>query len=615
MRTPVQSALPILLSAALCSAACGQYVVTGPVAAGTTITRFNEDVLVRDCWVVPGLPGATTITIRVYNGAITVGDGLGGSFGLVAGRHSESGPPEYDGQDGQPCSQPGYPPTDATAATAGFSVVLETWPNGGSRDLSISVLDPILAGGGYGGDGRDGCDEQTYPNDHCAIYGAHNASKPTPGAAGGNITLRGSGDIHVSAALDTRGGQGGNGATGGAGAYGGPGNGTAGGAGGGGGTVVIEHTSSAKSSSTCNINYYYGSIDTSGGLGGQGGNGNYGNGTTHGAAGGNGGRGGPVTLNVRYLSVSAGISAQGGNGGNGGSGTPGRDSGWYWVGDCYLKCNEPKGEDCCWRIWSVPYPGGNAGPAGPGGNGGAVNIAVAYNYAHSGSVSTRGGDGGHAGQAGYPGAGDSTCIHFCTQCPTVQTAGSIQPGGAGGAGGAITVNVAQALTGNGSFITSGGTGGNGSQGVDSRPVCRGTTETCEGDPCPPDNEGNATCCGPDIVCSASAPRPGGAGGKGGSGATISITCPSISTFLFYAFCGGSGGYGGDGGYGVLHIICDNLIQWQTGGAAGGQAGADGGGGKLIRTGYPTVYCAIQIPDPTDPRHGDPGGYGSGCIGK
>lgn len=616
--------LAALATAALVGPAHAQdcnivHCITGDQTAGSTVTVYNQDVYIYNVNVVPGSsPGARTFTVRAYNGSIVVGDGVSGpQYGIAAGR--SGGGPNFNGADGQSCNtgqQPNGPATGATAAKAGYNVVLETLPyNGGTNPLSISIYDPVSTAGGNGGNGAAGCNEQVYPDNHCAIYGAQGGTTATAGASGGTITIRGSGNIDVSSLLDSSGGSGGNGAAGGGGHRDSPGAASPGAAGANGGAIAVSHTTSAPITATCSVSYYYGGVDSSGGRGGNGGDGNSGNGTASAAAGANGGKGGGVSFSVRTLSVGSSIYTRGGDGGNGGISTGGRNSGWVSYGNCNLTCGEPEGEDCCYRYWGVPYPGGNAGAAGNGGSAGAITVTVSVDFSLGlyASLFARGGDGGNAGQPGQPGTGDSTCMHNCAACPTVQTGGASANGGAGGAGGKITVNVTGNFSGSGLLKSSGGDGGDGSHGAHSTPVCRRKTVTCDGDACPEENP----CCGPLIVCGASAPHQGGAGGNGGPGATISVIVGgTLSTTLVYEFCGGEPGHGGNGGNGVRHYAC-NVIQWETGPANGGPGGMKGASGSLYRgPGYPTMICASAIDiddDPIDPNAGNPGIYGSGCV--
>jgi filamentous hemagglutinin family protein len=357
------------------------------------------------------------------------------------------------------------------------------------------------------------------------------------GGAGGNVTLQGL-TVAVNGSIDTHGGRGGDGGEGGccSGA----------GQGGAGGDVTIGadnlnfilFNDAAGNPVTTSSVAVHGLIDTHGGDGGTGlvNDGSYGAGN-----GGDGGMGGAVTLAATgSIGVDNGVLSYGGNGGDGGAvgaipGYSGGNGGWGGLGGSVniYGSGIVLGKSASGSILTYGGQGGLGGDGdstdlggngGPGGQGGMIYLkASTSDITVSGLIDTHGGNAGDGGAFGGNGGDNSICCNLQ------------------GNGGSVTLS---ALFGNVSFasiLTTGGNGGNGSDG-----------------------QGFFY---------------GGNGGAGANGGYV-----SIDGSLSIVGAGGTGTIttsGGNGGNGGL-------------GNSGGSGGAGGSGGSVDINTYVTPLGAVLI---------------------
>jgi hypothetical protein len=519
----------------------GQTPVTGTVPAGSY--TFVGDVVVYDVTIASGPLGERTLTIKVIDGSITVG------LWPYSGGINGAGIDGQDGADGQP----GVLPTAGQPGRGAFDVVLETWPGtGSSAALDINITKPIDCTGGNGGRGGNGASAYF---DDCEYKNAQYGATARPGEAGGIVTIRSSGNISISAAVDVSGGNGGAGGSAGGGIIGAPGYAMPGGMGGGGGEIKLEHTASAPPTATCTVatgNFSAAYLGADGGDGGAGGSGATGNGAAHpGANGGAGGSAGKINVLTRNfgltttnINLGSTATSRGGDGGPGGDGGAGSTSHCYSL-DCSLGHFEYPIGACA---------GANAGLGAKGGLGGPVKISV-NDQAGLGlrcGVLTHGGNGATTGIAGQGAIYKGTCGEPlpCTAF-SAYSAGSTFESGDGGGAGSISV-VAQTL----SLDPSAGMnaiGGHGAEGTDAS------------------NPG-FYCCGTPPVKYSAAGSQGGGGGRGGSGAGISLAVTTLNAALSqFRTCGGDGNHGGNGSYGLPRGV-------------GGVGTYSGVSGKLIKNG-------------------------------
>lgn len=559
---------PACESPLICPIGSDTCYLTGDVPAGV-YTVTNKDVLIYDATIVP-CGTNRTLTIRVYNGRITVGQV---PFGFGINGYGIDGVNGADGQDA--C----VPPTAGTVPGQAFALVMETWPGAGTRSTDIGIVQAIDLSGGNGGSGGNGHSEYVYPYT-CNICQAQNGAISRPGSNGGSVTIRGSGAIGISSPIDVSGGNGGRGGNGGAGSIFSPGAPTAGSPGGNGGVISISHTASAPAEAWCSIGGFQydtycftGGLSTNGGAGGDGGYGASGNGASSGAAAGGGGHAGALTLSVRNFGVAGAgtvecpttgwATARGGNGGAGGFGANG------FSGRVILE--DPFGGPDCYNFCLSIVPGSLGGIGGHGGNGAALTITASTHLTVTsfGFVSSQGGDGGRAGRAG-DGSVDS-CFSGIG-CPAVTSGGLSTTSAAGGNAGVLRLSAGATLTNSGSVSSQGGIGAEGQPGASPGMGCCcalvNEVRDCTG-------QGYAVA--PPVV--------GANGGAGGLGANLYLVYGVRQGLGVYNFCGGAGGFGGRGGCGYPF------------GAAGGCTGMYGNGGRLFYNGVmQNILCAIPIGD-------------------
>ena len=483
-------------------------------------------------------------------------------------------------------------------------------PNGATTGRS-------LATGSYGGAGGHGRDWEAGLNED-GIYGG-------TGGQGGTmtVTLRGTFNNTLGAAVVSQGGTGGKGGQ----SEEWPGSiGGNGGDGGQGGTVSVTTTSTSYFGTQTSYDAALG-INSQGGTGGVGGQG------PSGGNAGAGGAGGDVTLNLQGglfvaggSTASVGILAQslGGNGGdggsggdvigpNGGAGSAGGTPGAVTINPGGLASITtglnmgPDGDPTLFGYspgilaQAIGGGGGSGGDAdgwlavggdgGAGVNGNDVSVDVQADITTWGtnsdgiavqSIGGGGGKGGDAKGSGVEvnmiiggtggGGGDGSEAAARLQGGAITTAGThssaivIQSvGGGGGAGGAAYSKSNNLFY--GASISLGGSGGNGGNGSTVGFVANATTT----------NAGRIVTSGSDShgILGQSV---GGGGGIGGASTAISKTYsdddyPSLSLTLTM---GGSGGNGGSGG----SVTLDNsgLILTTGGGSIGVIAQSIGGGG-------------------------------------
>ena len=547
--------------------------------------------------LLSGMSGSTSGAIAAITILSIGGEGGAGASANLSTDDSQNGVGGVGGSGGAlTLDLDGTWPFNANDATTGRS--LATQSTGGT--------------GGYGRDWKAGLNEDGIDGGAGGLGGAM------------DVTLRGTFNNAMGAAIVSMGGTGGAGGE----SEDWPGSiGGAGGAGGQGGTVSVTTTSTSYFGSTTGYDAALG-ISSQGGMGGVGGSG------PSGGNAGAGGAGGNVTLTLQggqFLAsgatASVGILAQslGGNGGDGGSGghvigpnggagsaggTPGSvtiNGGGLATITTGLNMG-PGGDPTVFGYspgilaQAIGGGGGSGGDAngwlsvggdgGAGVNGNTVSADVQADITTWGTnsdgiaVQSIGGGGGKGGDAkgsgvevnmiiggtgggGGDGAGAAARLQQGSAITTNGTHSSaivIQSvGGGGGAGGAAYSKSSNLFY--GASISLGGSGGNGGNGSTVGFVANSSTT----------NAGRIVTSGADShgILGQSI---GGGGGIGGASTAISKTYsdddyPSLSLTLAM---GGSGGNGGVGG--TVTLDNSGLILSTGGGSIGVIAQSIGGGG-------------------------------------
>ncbi|MEI8267952.1 MAG: YDG domain-containing protein, partial [Betaproteobacteria bacterium] len=342
------------------------------------------------------------------------------------------------------------------------------------------------------------------------------------GGSGGHVTLSAGQAINVRGTVSSEGGLG---------AQGAPtdsfASGTMGGRGGQAGNITLTAGGSISVLTTGSVS----ALGGGGGLGGEAGTGQW---PINGGEGGAGGDGGAVALSAgTSVALSGRLESAGGLGGNGTSGSqvdPGSEVAGSW------------GERGCWTT---------AGSGGAGGQAGRITVSAggSLSILNTGTVSTRGGNGGAGGLSslgGWSMGGGS--------------------GGPGGLGGDVTLSAGGSVLLAGRLESLGGMGGAGSDAITGSPM---------------------SACSSIAGCMGASGSDGGAGGMGGSGGEIQITSGESSSILLTESAvlqsmggaggaGGAGGRGSDGGAGLDGANASGFGGFSAGKGGNGGAGGDGG---------------------------------------